>query len=892
MQIRLTVHGPQRSGPGADVLVTAPSGTTFAGIAGALRTASGTDGQRFWVGDVRLRDDTPVGRPPLVDGALITVDALGSPSPSEGWLQLRVVGGPDAGGVHLLHQGGVRIGRAPEAEVRLGDPDLSRLHAELWIEPGRIRVADLGSTNGTTLDGAPVGPDPVELPPGSLLRVGESTLQTFLPRAYGSPDDASAVPARPDGVGHIEVRRTAPPRRPLPAPARFEVPAETAARRRAFGLRRRSAGVERDGVEALARAALLDEVRRRRDRAPDAATLLLDALASAEAGVPGRLWERPSGDPDTLAVRLGVGDLPSDVLLVESADAPEADAGARRLTAFSVPVVVSLAEGTLGLAGHRTRVLGLARSIVAQVAGLHAPADVEVVLLCADPATAGDWAWARWLPHLRPTDGQDCRLLTGLTPDQVRARTGELLDRLDAAAPTGARRTVVVLDGAGALAAHPDVARLLAEGPTAGVHALCLDERAEDLPAQCTTIARVSGEVGTRLDVTVTGEAGASGAAIGPGVGPGPRRIEEVVADAVSSAWADRFARALAPLREATRRVTSPLPESVRLLDLLNLDLLTPAKLLAGWRAGGRSPRAVLGSDARGPVAVDLSTEGPHVVIGGAAGSGRSELLASILCSLAVANRPDELAIALVRGPEALAELPHVVGRLADADSPAAHEAIAAVREELDRREELLRGTAFEAYRGGPDHPLPRLVVAVDDIDLVAEAYPGFVKSLADVAHRGGPHGVHLVVTTGQPARTPEIEAAAAAELRIALRVDDAQASRVLIDVEDAAGVDEDYPGRGFVRGRDGAVVPFQAGRVTGRMPRTATLRPTVVRQEWQELGNRLARRPTPVGGGHGPTDLALLTGAVRRAAEQLGAPPVRPLWPDPRTERVGRTAN
>ncbi|MGC0420752.1 FHA domain-containing protein [Embleya sp. AB8] len=863
MQIRLTVHGPQRTGPGADVLVTAPSGTTFAGIAGALRTASGTDGRRFWVGDVRLRDDTPVGRPPLVDGALVTVDALGSPSPAAGSPQLRVVGGPDAGGVHLLHQGGVRIGRAPEAEVRLGDPDLSRLHAELWIEPGRIRVADLGSTNGTTVDGMPIGREPVELPPGSLLRVGESTLQTFLPLPYGSLEDAPGEPARADGTGHLEVRRTARAQLPVPARARFELPEEAPGRRRPFALRRKAAGDERETIEAAARSALLDEVRWRRDQSPDPATLLLDALATGEPGPAGRLWERAAGHPEALSVRLGVGDLPSRVTVVRTADGAGTAAEERTLTAFSVPVTVSLKDTVLGLTGHRPRLLGLARSVVAQLAGLHGPQDVELVVLCADPGTAADWSWARWLPHLRPGEGQDCRLLVGLGPDQVSARVGELLDRLDTAERVPTRRTVVVLDGAGRLAARPEIVRLLVEGPAAGVHALCLDERAEELPPQCSAVAHVTGEVGTRIDL----------------LGPGTRRIDDVVADAVSSAWADRFARALAPLREATRRVTSPLPESVRLLDLLNLDLLTPAKLLAGWREAGRSPRMVLGSDARGAVTVDLSTDGPHVLIGGAAGSGRSELLASVLCSLAVANRPDELAIALVRGPEGLAELPHVVGSLTDAAGPAGGDAIAAVRDELDRRERLLRGTAFEAYRAGPGHPLPRLVVAVDDIDLLAEAYPGFVKSLADVAHRGGAHGVHLLLTTGRPARAMEIEAAAGAELRIALRVDDPQSSRVLIDVEDAAGVDEDYPGRGFVRGRDGAVVPFQAGRVTGRMPRTATLRPTVVRQEWQEMGNRLSRRPTPVGGGNGPTDLALLTGAVRRAAEQLGTPHPPRLW-------------
>lgn len=99
-------------------------------------------------------------------------------------------------------------------------------------------------------------------------------------------------------------------------------------------------------------------------------------------------------------MRIGVGDLPSRVTLVEPAAG--GDGEERRLTAFSVPVTVSLKDTVLGVAGNRARLLGLARSVVAQLAGLHGPQDVELVVLCADPATAADWAWARWLPHLRP----------------------------------------------------------------------------------------------------------------------------------------------------------------------------------------------------------------------------------------------------------------------------------------------------------------------------------------------------------------------------------------------------------------------------------------------------------------------------------------------------------
>ncbi|MGA4542917.1 FHA domain-containing protein [Uniformispora flossi] len=882
MQIRLTVLGSRGDGPGADVLVTAPTGTTFGAVAGALRSTSGADGQRFWVGDIRLADNTPLGRPPLVDGALVTIGKPGPASPAVGSPELRVVGGPDAGGVHLLRQGTVRIGRAPEAEIRIGDPDLSRLHAELTITPGaggRVHVADLGSTNGTTLDGLPVGREPVLLSPGSLLRLGETTLSAVLPLPYDAAPPPSPDAPRPDGLGHVVLPRAARPGAVPVEPVRIDLPDEPATRRIGFAARRRAAANERAEREDQARLAVVEEVRRRRALAPDPAALLLAALdagasESGRAAVPVRMWERTGERAGRLAVRLGTGDVPSEVTVASSE-------GVRRLTAFAAPVTVPLADAVLGLAGPRPRLLGLARSVVAQLAALHGPHELELVLLCADPSAAADWAWLRWLPHLRPADGQDCRLLIGLTRDQVVARTGELLDRMDRADREGGRplqrRTVLVLDGAGALTARPELVRLLAEGPAVGVHALCLDDRAEELPLQCAVIGRVAGEVGTRLSL----------------VGPGAGRLEDVVADAVSPAWADRFARAVAPLREAASRAVSPLPETVRLLDLLGLDLMTPAKVQAAWREDGRSTRTVLGADVRGAVTADLDTDGPHAVIAGAPGVGKTELLTALVSSLAVANRPDRFALVLVRGtaldpespPDGLAvcaDLPHTVGYLDEPDGRRTGEALAALHAELTRREHLLRGMPFASYRDESGLALPRLLVAVDDIDGVARHFPGFVKGLAEIVHRGGGLGMHLAVTTGQPALG--LEVTAEPELRIALRVDDAASSQAVLHIDDAAALDAEFPGRALVRGSDGAVHPFQAGRVTGRMPRTATLRPTAVRQDWTDLGAPLNRRraAAPGVGGRppiGPTDLALLVGTLQRAADQLGAAPLPKLW-------------
>ncbi|MEV6688158.1 FHA domain-containing protein, partial [Streptomyces sp. NPDC051130] len=240
MQIRLTVLG-SRSGhqtatapAGCDVLVTAPAGTALAAVASALAATVGgpdTGGTVvLYAGAERLDlQRRMLGEPPLVDGAVLALhtpvaDAVPA-LPEEGLdaPQLRVVAGPDAGGVHLLHPGAVRIGRSSGADVPLDDPDVSRLHCAVTVQAdGRVTVADLGSTNGTTVDGVPVGPRAVPLPPGALLRIGESTLRLA---AGGEP----VLALTPDMEGRLSLPSgTAAPTTPSPDPYDAAAPARAA----------------------------------------------------------------------------------------------------------------------------------------------------------------------------------------------------------------------------------------------------------------------------------------------------------------------------------------------------------------------------------------------------------------------------------------------------------------------------------------------------------------------------------------------------------------------------------------------------------------------------------------------------------------------------------------
>ncbi|MFF7549153.1 FHA domain-containing protein [Streptomyces canus] len=770
---------------------------------------------------------------------------------------------------------------------------------------------------------------------------------------------------------------------------------------------------------------------------PDPAALLLTVL-----GPGARLWERGPGHPEALTVRLGTADRA----------APD---GSGLLPA--VPVTADLREaGALGLAGPRARLAGLARAVVAQLAALHAPETLEIVLISADrsrPAREriAEWSWLGWLPHVRPGHGQDCRLLLAHDREQAAARTDELLRRLDdhlsdaeaaparstipatrSAAPQDGLRntahrpswarddvedetsggfpgpyTVVVVDGdPGGADLRKAVARLAAEGPRAGIHVVCLAETAPASPAspvtdtyeaacavaptfrECGAVGLLSGDVATALRLMrvarvgiPTPEADGTGAALSgnrpePGrpVDAGPADASGTNAhptgartgadpdtlhltadptptpvghgtvaavDAVSAAWAERFARALAPLRTdgtaggGHTRVSSPLPQAARLLDELGLARATPPSLMTRWADAADDPEslggrawAVLGAGPRGPVCADLVAEGPHLLIEGPAGSGRTELLRAVVASLAAAERPDRLSIVLMDGRDSVSagsgghgeglrvctDVPHVTTHLTANDPVRMREFAQSLSAELKRRAELLgrsdfaewhtgrelsgrmvaqrtapaRGTAGDTAAGDLDSPpsstirlrpaaarrrtetappLPRLVVIVDDLDALVSpplGSPGrpaagsVIRALEAVSREGERLGVHLVAATGPGGRTAESEAARRATLRVTLDTP-------------ATGPDEPAPGRGRLAWSDGRVTAFQAGRVTGRIPRTATLRPTVVPLEWERMGDPPTRRPVRELG-NGPTDLALLASALERAAREVAA--------------------
>ena len=928
MRLTLTVVSPA-TGRQADVAIEAEPGTTLAQVAaefdrlmhGMPATVPGPWVPALFVGGHRVPGDMRLAGSPLLDGCVVS---LGDPSgclrpEPPGVAELRVAGGPAAGEVYRLVAGTADIGGAVPSDalvaerpgIEIADPAVPALAVRVILGPGGWQLAPFGGAR-VLLDGQPLDAG-AYWRPGQQVSVGD-TLLDLVPY---EPPDAALRPGE-DGSG-LEFNR--PPRllppeiatrfqlpHPPGKPERRPVPVLMAVVPVVLGVamayflrqvymlamavfspvmllgsyvsdrrhgrksharqqaeyREHKARVEHDAAEA----ADAERLRRRRD-CPDPATVL-----SIASGPRRRLWERRRTDPDYLLLRLGTADLPSAVELTD----PTADEHRRRLHWLipDAPVTALLPErAVVGVAGPGEVPRAVGRWLVAQVAALHSPQDVQV---CVLTGTAGrdEWEWVRWLPHCRPAQGQNCAVLIGTDAETVAARIAELTAMIKARSQAlreqGPGRfgpdIVVVFDGSRRLRSLPGAVGILREGPPAGVYSICLDADERLLPAECQAVAAV-GPDGT-LAVQQTGE---------PAVGP-------VRPEYVTPGWAARLARSVAPIRDVSGdEEDTGLPASCRLLEILGLDPPDAGAIAAGWQAGGRSTRAVIGACYDGPFGIDLARDGPHGLVAGTTGAGKSELLQTMIASLACANRPDEMTFVLVdyKGGSAFkdcAHLPHVTGMVTDLDAHLTGRALASLSAELTRREKVLAAAGakdIEEYTERPGReprrpPLPRLVIVIDEFASLARDLPDFVTGLVGIAQRGRSLGIHLILATQRPSGVVSADIRANTNLRIALRVTDAAESADVIEAPDAARISRAAPGRGYVRLGHASLVPFQAGRIGGhRTTATATALPWATPAGWDGLGRPEPRRPAARKAEDEITDLKVLVEAIRRAAAGLG---------------------
>lgn len=880
----------------------------------------------------RTSVDTPLRDLVLLEGSRIGRTPEERPLGTDGWT-VTLAGGLEAGLVVPVPRGRkLVVGRAPQADVVLPTESASWEHCTVEREDDGVRVRDAGSTNGTVIAGERIDAEGVLLIGTTSVIVGGAVLlvrpaldEVPVPAAGSMANLTPAATApfnRPPRAGRTSDAETVVPpgRKDVPPASKFSwitvaAPLVLAgamvlllgdARFALFALlspvtaigmwfeqkHRRAKNLKEEdtrfaeAVESfrgeISEAAAV-EAARRQELVPDPATVVRRAELPTTL-----LWQRRSDDEDFLSLHAGTGDAPwrpevdqraATAKLEDEAKAAIADS---RLTA--APVVADLSDaGVVGIVGDRQGALALARSLLTQATVHCGPADLTVGVFC-DAGRAEDWGWASWLPHARVAGSSTGARWMSAQRDQSAAMLRGLRESLDEL-PTP--NLLVVVDSEVLTEGRDAPARnLLGQGRTVPgqshrpgerprkVSGIVIATNEQQLPAACTSIITVGADAAATV------------------YRPEDRtRVEDVVLAGLSVETAERSARSVAHFDDPELLVPgASLPSLVRLPELLSSDGIRTA-----WdaRTGFSTP---IGSSESGVLEIDLVRDGPHGLVGGTTGSGKSEFLRSLVAGLAARNDPTRLNFLLVdfKGGAAFAaceRLPHTIGTISNLDEQLADRAIRALEAELERRQRVFAAAGgdidnLDAYLATkPVEPMPRLLLVVDEFAMLAKDFPDVLTSLVSIAAVGRTLGVHMILATQRPAGVVSEDILANTNMRVALRVQSREDSTNVIGVPAAAGIGRQQTGRAYVKLGQDDITPVQTALVTGRARDERAEQPVSVRPT--DVFGVPAPMPAPAPTASDVTDLDQLIEAIGQANEAAGYAPPRPIWPEALGTRV-----
>ncbi|MBF9073854.1 type VII secretion protein EccCa [Streptacidiphilus fuscans] len=546
-----------------------------------------------------------------------------------------------------------------------------------------------------------------------------------------------------------------------------------------------------------------------------------------------RLWERRPSDPDFAQVRVGRGPqqlltrlVPPQTAPVDELEPLTAEAMKTFLSSHStlpdLPLAVSLrAFYHLSVSGDPDTVYGTLRSILAQLTTLHSPDDL-VVGVAAAPGALPDWEWAKWLPHTqhpRETDGAGSLRMLCTSLDELEELLGEELSgrarfHRDSAPVPDQKHLVVVLDGA-AVGADS----VLANGD--GLQGV-------------TVIEVVPGDMDEprgALSITVTPDQMQLRSASGAVYSGSPD---------ILSAWqAEALARQLAPLRLSAGGDDEPLLANLDFTDLMGVGDAASVDTARTWRPRpvNERLRVPIGLGAGGePVVLDLKEAalegmGPHGLCVGATGSGKSELLRTLVLGLALTHSSETLNFVLAdfKGGATfagMADMPHtsaIITNLAE-ELTLVDRMRDSITGELNRRQELLRAAGnfanihdYERARaaGAPLEPLPSLLLIIDEFSELLTAKPDFIEMFIQIGRIGRSLGVHLLLASQRLEEGKLRGLDTYLSYRIGLRTFSAAESRAALGVPDAYHLPP-VPGVGYLKFGTDVMAQFKAAYVSG----------------------------------------------------------------------------
>lgn len=545
------------------------------------------------------------------------------------------------------------------------------------------------------------------------------------------------------------------------------------------------------------------------------------------------LWERTPSSDDFLSLRIGLGTRPFVIdIQVPAQDGYDVNpliAEAQKLRnengdLVQVPVTIPLREKrVVGLAGDRKELLELARILALQLVTHHSPEEVKIA--AAFPETESDeWTWMKWLPHVWD-DNREMRYLAEGQPEAQRLseklysilniRKLEKSGTDDDASPIP--EFVFFLPSIKLLEDDALLPLVLKEAESVGASTILMAQKKESLPMECELIIEVQDGIAKlyetfAADEKVTYFTGA----------------EKIALDQLKLAEAKALSRDIAPLR-VKQSSAGVIPRTLTFLEMYGANKVEDLNVSAKW-AQNRYPLSLpvpIGvREGRKPVMLNIHDKierqghGPHGLMAGTTGSGKSEVIQSLILSLAVNYHPHEMAFMLIdyKGggmSNTFQGLPHVTATITNLEDPnLISRAKVSLRAELERRQKLFNKAGniqhIDEYFKSDwrfKEPLPHLFIVIDEFAQLKKDQPEFMDELISIAAIGRTLGVHLLLATQKPAGVVDDKIWSNSRFRICLRVQDDNDSREMIKIPNASHIN--VPGRGYFQVGNNEVLEF-----------------------------------------------------------------------------------
>ena len=526
-----------------------------------------------------------------------------------------------------------------------------------------------------------------------------------------------------------------------------------------------------------------------------------------------RVYERASGDADFLTVSLGLSDADTSYKVKANDNAEnKRDPLVEEMNTIvgyhqkihDMPLVIDLKNAHLGLVGEKPYIHRTLSSILTQICFFQSYHDVEIIILTEEEDRAV-FEWARWYPHLRIKSINVIGLITAENHrDQALGNISQVMKQRQQKSEESKKDSrylphyVFIADNPKLIVNHSIMEYLQSPDTSLGFSIIYATHIQANLPENIKTVFRLDGgEDGTLI------------------MNEGELVGRSVKLPSLDGVELETMARKLAPLRHM-QGVSTQIPETVGFFELYGVQRPEEIPVLQLWAKNACHKSLAVPLGLRGKddiVALNLheNAHGPHGLVAGTTGSGKSEIVQSYILSLAINFHPHEVGFLLIDykggGMANLFEnLPHLLGTITNLDGSESMRALASIKSELKRRQAIFGDVGVNNINqytklfksGEATLPMPHLFIISDEFAELKKEQPEFMAELVSTARIGRSLGVHLILATQKPSGVVDDQIWSNSKFKLALKVANESDSNEVLKTPDAARITQ--PGRAYLQ--------------------------------------------------------------------------------------------